>query len=85
MSYRTYKKVLTAIKDGESRPTRISHQSQVSWASLMKCLSHLKNAGCVEISQQNGDSSRVLREYFITKKGNRLLLSLQTAGNIIDK
>jgi predicted transcriptional regulator len=85
ISYRTYKNVLTAIKNGESRPTRISHQSNVSYSSLMNCLSHLENVGCVEKRQQNGYSRKVMRKYSITKKGNTLLLSLQKAEKIIDK
>ncbi|MFC1802745.1 winged helix-turn-helix domain-containing protein [Thermoproteota archaeon] len=85
VSYRTIKNVLTVIKNGESKPNRISYQSNVSWARLMNCLTLLLNKGCVECSQRKVSSDHDLREYFITNKGEHLLQSLQIAKKIIDK
>jgi predicted transcriptional regulator len=84
-NYRTIKIILTAINKGESKPNRISFKSNVSYDRLLNCLSHLEKIECVESRQHTVSSNRVMKEYFITIKGEYLLMNLQKVENIIDK
>ena len=81
INYRTFKNILDVINKGETKPTRISFKSNVSYARLVNCLMHLVNIGCIEYKSHIEGASRV---YYITKKGECLLHSLQNAENIID-
>ena len=59
-----YLDVLKVLRKGESRPTRIMYQSNLSWKPLMKILDSLMRQEIVETSQDNFHNV-----YRLTKKG----------------
>ena len=59
-----YLDILKVLRKGESRPTRIMYQSNLSWKPLMKILDSLTRQEIVEVTQDNFHNV-----YRLTKKG----------------
>jgi len=59
-----YLDVLKVLRKGESRPTRIMYQSNLSWKPLTQILDSLVRQEIVEASQDNFHNV-----YCLTKKG----------------
>ena len=64
-------KVLTVIKEGETKKTRIMYASALSWKSSKSVLSRLLEYGL--ISTRKSENGRSRDRYYISGKGVRLL------------
>lgn len=71
--------VLSVVKDGEDRPTRIMYASNLSWNSLRGTLELLVNKGYVEESILNKRQKR----YSITNKGVDVLGYYDRLGTLV--
>jgi predicted transcriptional regulator len=69
-----YLDILKVLRKGESRPTRIMYQSNLSWKPLMKILDSLMRQEIVETSQDNFHNV-----YRLTKKGVDVLEYFENA------
>ncbi len=63
-----YLDVLKVLRKGESRPTRIMYQSNLSWKPLVQILDSLVRQEIIEVTQDNFHSV-----YRLTKKGVNVL------------
>jgi predicted transcriptional regulator len=86
-----YIDVLSVIKNGESRPTRIMYSTNLSWAPLRRLLESLLEQNLIEAAEVGQDDGRSKNLYKITEKGESVLtyfskckdiLSVETAANI---
>jgi predicted transcriptional regulator len=69
-----YLDVLKVLRKGESRPTRIMYQSNLSWKPLTQILDSLVRQEIVEVTQDNFHNV-----YCLTKKGFDVLEYFQNA------
>ena len=66
--------VLKEIKEGATKPTRLMHRGNLSWASLQTALKRLHAQGFIdEIDVSRSSDKRSSKEYQITGKGNNVL------------
>ncbi len=64
--------ILSAIRDGVDKPTRIMYAANMSWKPTQRMLSHLVEQGLIlEVLNTKGRQSR--RLYTITDKGEKVL------------
>jgi predicted transcriptional regulator len=72
-----YLEVLSIIKSGTHKPTRIMYQANISWQPLMRVLSSMVNQGLVEevdtTSLRRKRDKRTSKVYNITMKGEYVL------------
>jgi predicted transcriptional regulator len=69
-----YLDVLKVLRKGESRPTRIMYQSNLSWKPLVQILDSLVRQEIIEVTQDNFHSV-----YRLTKKGVNVLEYFENA------
>jgi predicted transcriptional regulator len=69
-----YLDILKVLRKGESRPTRIMYQSNLSWKPLTQILDNLVRQEIVEVTQDNFHNV-----YRLTKKGFNVLEYFQNA------
>ncbi len=60
--------ILSSVKDGEDKPTRIMYLSQMSWNSTQQTLASLVKQGLLQVIQIPG-GKRSKKRYVITEKG----------------
>ena len=61
--------MLTAIAEGEQRPTRIMYACNLSWNSLLSILSTLESKGYIDNSSVDGNRKR----YCVTGNGRDVI------------
>ncbi len=67
-----YLSILSTVKDGVDKPTRIMYAANMSWKPTQRMLSHLVKQGLIlEVPSTKGRQSR--RLYKITDKGEKVL------------
>jgi predicted transcriptional regulator len=69
-----YLDVLKVLRKGESRPTRIMYQSNLSWKPLVKILDSLMRQEIIEVTQDNFHNV-----YRLTQKGVNVLEYFENA------
>lgn len=75
--------VLSSVRDGLDKPTRIMYASNMSWKPIQRILASLVGQGLLREIQVSGTRrSRVL--YEITEKGVNVLDYFSGADEIID-
>jgi len=67
-----YLTVLKAIRDGESRPTRIMYSANLSWKPLTQILDSLEKEELIKPIEEGCDG-RSKNRYGITEKGESVL------------
>ena len=74
--------ILSAVKDGVDKPTRIMYAANMSWKPVQKILSHLVGQGLLE-ERVNVGNRQSKRRYAITEKGIRVLDYFEKAKEIL--
>jgi predicted transcriptional regulator len=75
--------VLSAVKGGVDKPTRIMYAANLSWRPIQKILASMVEQGLLEEVTETG-SKRSKRRYEITEKGVDVLRYFDNAKNLID-
>lgn len=76
--------ILSAIRDGIDKPTRIMYAANMSWRPSQRMLSNMIEQGLLEVKITPGTSKRYKR-YLITEKGVDVLDYFEKADEILPK
>jgi len=74
--------ILSAVKDGVDKPTRIMYAANMSWKPVQRILSHLVEQGLLEV-RMNVESRQSKKRYVITEKGTNVLDYFDKAREIL--
>ncbi len=74
--------ILSAVKDGVDKPTRIMYAANMSWRPVQKTLSNLVEQGLLE-KQVNIERSKSKTRYVISEKGIHVLDYFKKAKEIL--
>ncbi len=74
--------ILSAVKDGVDKPTRIMYAANMSWKPVQKILSHLVEQGLLEV-RMNTESRQSKKRYALTDKGANVLDYFEKAKEIL--
>lgn len=75
--------VLTAIRDGEDKPTRIMYAANMSWNPTQEVLSRLADEGFIQTREESA-GSKTKRRYEITEKGLKVVDYFEVAKALIN-
>lgn len=75
--------VLSAVKDGVEKPTRIMYATNLSWKPIQKILGSLVEQGLLREMVETGSKRSKVR-YGITEKGANVLRYFEGAKELID-
>jgi predicted transcriptional regulator len=76
--------VLSQIKQGERKPTRIMYSANLSWKSLKEILESLVSQGLIEEELVGRSSKRAKKRYEITDKGENVLEYYNVVSGLIE-
>ncbi len=74
--------ILSAVKDGVDKPTRIMYAAHMSWKPVQRILSHLVEQGLLEV-RINTESRQSKKRYALTDKGANVLDYFEKAKEIL--
>ena len=74
--------ILTNIRNGMNKPTRIMYAANMSWKPVQKILSTLIEQGLIEM-KMNPNSRQSRKRYMIKEKGITLLDYFDKANEIV--
>lgn len=74
--------ILSAVRDGVDKPTRIMYATNMSWKPTQRILSHLVEQGLLEM-RINTKSRQSKRLYMITEKGTNVLNYFTKANELM--
>ena len=74
--------ILSAIKRGVDKPTRIMYAANMSWKPVQRILSQLVEQGLLEV-RMNTESRQSKRRYVITEKGADVLDYFENVNEIL--
>ena len=74
--------ILSAVRDGVDKPTRIMYAANMSWKPVQRILSHLVEQGLLEV-RINTESRQSKRRYVLTDKGANVLDYFKKAKEIL--
>jgi len=74
--------ILSAVRDGVDKPTRIMYAANMSWAPVQRMLSHLVEQGLI-LEVLNTESRYSKKRYLITEKGTNVLNYFENAKEIM--
>ena len=74
--------ILSAVKDGVGKPTRIMYAANMSWKPVQRILSHLVEQGLLEV-RINTESRQSKKRYALTDKGANVLDYFEKAKEIL--
>jgi len=74
--------ILSAVRDGNDKPTRIMYAANMSWRPSQRMLSNMIEQGLVEVRTAPGLSKK---RYMITDKGIDVLDYFEKANEILPK
>jgi predicted transcriptional regulator len=74
--------VLNAIKDGETKPTRIMYATNMSWTPTKKILTKLIDQGFIDVSEEPS-GGRSKKRYDINEKGMHVLRYFNGAQELL--
>ena len=75
--------ILSIVRSGVDKPTRIMYAANMSWKPVQRTLSHLVEQGLLE-DQLNEESRQSKRLYVITEKGVEVLDYFDKAKQLIN-
>lgn len=75
--------VLSAIRDGEDKPTRIMYAANMSWNPTQEVLAELVKDGLVQTREESGEK-KTKRRYDITEKGLNVVNYFEGAKALIN-
>ena len=75
-------KILTAVRDGVDKPTRIMYAANMSWKPVRRILSHLVEQGLLDV-RVNAESRQSKKRYVLTDKGANVLDYFEKAREIL--
>lgn len=75
--------VLSAIRDGEDKPTRIMYAANMSWNPTQEVLAELVEDGLVQTREESG-GKKTKRRYDITEKGLNVVNYFEGAKALIN-
>jgi len=76
--------VLSQIKQGERKPTRIMYSANLSWKSLKEILDSLVSQELIEEELVGRSSKRAKKRYMITEKGENVLQYYSVVSGLIE-
>ncbi|TET72978.1 hypothetical protein E3J39_01105 [Candidatus Bathyarchaeota archaeon] len=74
--------ILSAVRDGVDKPTRIMYAANMSWKPVQRILSHLVEQGLLEV-RMNTESRQSKRLYVLTDKGANVIDYFEKAKEIL--
>ena len=74
--------VLSAVRDGSDKPTRIMYASNLSWKPSQRMLSYMVEQGLVEM-MMTATSGKSRKRYFVTEKGVNVLNYFEKANEVL--
>lgn len=74
--------VLSAIRDGENKPTRIMYATNMSWIPTKKILTKLVESGFIEVTEEPSGGRSKMR-YEINEKGMKVLRYFNGAQELL--
>ena len=74
--------ILSVIRAGNDKPTRIMYAANMSWRPSQRMLSNMIEQGLVEVRTTSGISKK---QYLITEKGVDVLDYFEKADEILPK
>ena len=77
--------ILSAIRDGVDKPTRIMYAANMSWRPSQRILSKMVEQGLIEVKMTSGTSKRQYKRYVITEKGINVLDYFDKGYEILPK
>jgi len=72
--------ILSAVREGKEKPTRIMYAANLSWKPTQKMLSNLVEQGLIEMRIAPGASNR---RYIITERGAKMLDYFEKAREML--
>ena len=72
--------ILSAIRDGVDKPTRVMYATRTSWKSTQRMLSNMVEQGLLEVRIASGKSRK---RYVITEKGFNVIDYFEKANEIL--
>jgi predicted transcriptional regulator len=76
-------KVLTAIRDGETKPTRIMYAANMSWNPTQQVLAKLVGEDLIRVTEKPGNK-RMKKRYELTEKGLNVLRYFEGARALVN-
>jgi predicted transcriptional regulator len=74
--------ILSAVRDGVDKPTRIMYAANMSWKPVQRILSHLVEQGLLEV-RINTESRQSKKRYVLTDKGANVIDYFEKAKEIL--
>jgi predicted transcriptional regulator len=74
--------ILSSVRDGVDKPTRIMYAANMSWKPVQRILSNLVEQGLLEV-RMNAESRQSKKRYALTEKGANVLDYFEKAKEIL--
>lgn len=74
--------ILSSVRDGVDKPTRIMYAANMSWKPVQKILSNLVEQGLLEV-RMSTESRQSKKRYALTEKGANVLDYFEKAKEIL--
>jgi len=75
--------VLSVVRDGVDKPTRIMYAANLSWRPTQRILKMMVERGLLKVVETEGDG-RTKRRYLITERGLNVLEYFERAKELLD-
>ncbi|HDI53195.1 MAG TPA: transcriptional regulator [Candidatus Bathyarchaeota archaeon] len=75
--------VLSVVRDGVDKPTRIMYASNLSWRPTQRILKMMVERGLLKVVETEGDG-RTKRRYVITERGLNVLEYFERAKELLN-
>ena len=82
--FEIYVDILSQIKKGINKPTRIMYGVNLSWKPLQEILQKLANQGLIEENSTETGDNRTKTIYMITDKGEVFLQNLSQVKKLME-
>ncbi len=76
--------ILSAVRDGVDKPTRIMYAANMSWKSTQELLERLVLEGHLDVTEERTEKKSKKR-YVITEKGANVLDYFEKANEVLPK
>jgi len=76
-------KVLSTIRDGEHKPTKIMYAANMSWNLTQRVFEDLVEQGMLNINEMPG-AKRSTKRYNLTEKGQKVLEYFEGAKTLLN-
>ncbi|RJS87425.1 transcriptional regulator [Candidatus Bathyarchaeota archaeon] len=75
--------VLSVVRDGVDKPTRIMYAANLSWRPTQRILKMMVERGLLKVVETEGDG-RTKRRYLITERGLNVLEYFERAKELLN-